>query len=99
MVILIVLPFLPLMLVPFGLKPRTWQFGVSRQSGHLDRVILRWKNHPMVWWEVVIMAVLLASLCGSAYDDLTPKEFRNGRRAGKGLDYWFEKREHPLADF
>jgi hypothetical protein len=92
MEILFILPFLPLLLVPFGFKPRTWQFGLLCNLAIWSGVIIRWKHHPMAWWEVVIMAVLLASLCGSAYDDLTPQEFRNGRRAGQGLDYWFERR-------
>jgi hypothetical protein len=82
---------LPLLLSLFGLKARQWQFGVLANIVIWSAVILRWKQHPMAWWELVIMAVLLLLLCTSAYDDLTPGEFRKGRRPGRGLDYWFER--------
>ena len=89
---LLLLPIaLPLLLSLLGLKVRRWQFALLANLLAWTFVILRWKQHPMNWWEAVIMALFLLSLFTGCYDNLTPTEFRKGRRYGQGLDYWCER--------
>jgi len=78
----------------FGIRVKNPALAVwgSREFSDLERrhITLETASDGLV--ELLIMGVLLLSLCTSVYDDLTHEEFRNGRRAGKGLDYWFERR-------
>ncbi len=83
--------FLPLLLVPLGLKPRNWHYAILFNVAVWSAVALQWKRHPLVWWELLIVAVISVLGFGSVYDDLTLAEFRNGKRPSQGRAYWFER--------